>query len=60
MRPQSTLTNPTAFILFPADQFAAILPIDRRRVEELYRDAYEQARAVLGPPITERLAPIWN
>ena len=34
--------------------------VDRHRVEEVYRDAYEQARAVLRPPVTERLAPIWN
>ena len=60
MRPTSPPVSPAAFVLCPVDLLAAVMPVDRHRVEEVYRDAYEQARAVLRPPVTERLAPIWN
>ncbi len=60
MRVATPHPNPTGFWLCPIDQIAMILPLDRQRVEELYRDAYEQARSTLQPSITERLAPIWN
>ncbi len=48
------------FVSIPPDAFATAFQIDWRRTEELYRDAYEQARAVLAPPITNRLTPYWN
>jgi hypothetical protein len=51
---------PTGFILVPPAIFATPIRIDWERTEELYRDAYEQARAVLQPPITNRLTPYWN
>jgi hypothetical protein len=56
-----TPPQPTAgFVLFPTDLFATPFQIDWERTEELYREAFEQARAVLRPPITNRLTPYWN
>jgi hypothetical protein len=52
--------SPTGFAFLPPDLFATPIRIDWERTEELYRDAYEQARAVLLPPITNRLTPYWN
>jgi hypothetical protein len=48
------------FVLFPVELFANAFYIDWERTEELYRDAYEQAQAVLRPSITNRLTPYWN
>ena len=50
----------TGFAALPGEFFANPFAIDWQRTEELYREAYEQARAVLRPSIIDRLAPYWN
>jgi hypothetical protein len=52
--------SPAGFLLLPTDLFAMPFQIDWERTEELYREAFEQARAVLRPSITNRLTPYWN
>ena len=51
---------PSGFVWVNPELFANPIRIDWERTEELYRDAFEQARAVLEPPITNRLTPYWN
>ena len=46
--------NPAEFLLYATRLFAVPEP-DWQEVQKLYREAYERARAVLQPPITERL-----
>jgi hypothetical protein len=60
MRPSSPSFNPKGFLLFPTNVIAGAILIDWERVEELYRDAFEEARAALRPPVMDRLAPYWN
>jgi hypothetical protein len=60
MRLATTTINPVSFFLCPAHLFAGLTP-DWEQVQEAYREAYEQARAVLRPAITDRLlAASWN
>jgi hypothetical protein len=56
----SNLQPRTAFVPIPADVVTQAFSIDWERTEELYREAYEQALAVVRPPIADRLAPYWN
>jgi hypothetical protein len=59
MQPTSSrFTN--GFCACPVEILTAIVSIDIERVEELYRRARHEARAVLRAPVTDRLAPWWN
>jgi hypothetical protein len=60
MRVATLTQSPTAFVLINAEQLATPFRIDWERTEELYREAREQARAVVRPAIIDRLAPYWN
>ena len=60
MRALLSPPSPSGFVMVPPDYFANPIRIDWERTEELYREAFEQARAVLQPPITNRLTPYWN
>jgi hypothetical protein len=61
MRFTISTETPTGFVEVPADQFAApAFRIDWKLTEQLYREAYERARAELRPSIIDRLAPSWN
>ena len=51
--------NP-AFYPCPIDELSGILSIDRQRIDDAYRKAYEQARKLHSPPIHEQLAPSLN
>jgi hypothetical protein len=55
----STIQN-MAFYPCPIDELAVILSINRHGIDKIYREAYEQARQLHGPPITDRLAPSLN
>lgn len=56
----ANLIDARAFVFLPSALFANPIRIDWERTEELYRDAYEQVRAIQAPPITNRLTPYWN
>jgi hypothetical protein len=51
---------PSSFEQLPAELFQNFFQIDWKQTEEMYREAFEQARAVLRPAVTDRLAPFWN
>jgi hypothetical protein len=42
------------------DVLATVMSVDRGQTVQLYRLAYEQALAVHGPSVVERLAPSLN
>jgi hypothetical protein len=52
--------SPSGFVWVPPELFATPIRIDWERTEELYREAFEQAKAVQRPSIVNRLAPYWN
>jgi hypothetical protein len=58
-----TLTSPfspSGFVCVRPELFANPIRIDWERTEDLYREAFEQARAVQRPSIVNRLTPYWN
>jgi hypothetical protein len=52
--------NALTFVACPLDVLATAISVDREEILDLYREAYEQAKALHGPSITERLAPSLN
>ena len=60
MRPYGSRFSLTGFCAMPIDLLSAVMLVDRERIEDLYREAYEQARATTSPPMTERYVPSLN
>lgn len=60
MRPSAPGFNLTGYCAVPVKVLTAFMPVERDRIEELYREAYEQARATSSAAVTERYAPSLN
>ena len=54
--------NLTGFVLIPAEVVAIVATdsVDWRQMQDVYRKAFERAKAVLRPSVLDRLAPSWN
>ena len=61
MRIGDVTLNPAGFVLCPAELLAVCGVSDFDRVRQVYHAAFEQARDLVRPAITERLmAASWN